>query len=215
VHHLQKTIEFASDIGARAVVVHAGYVDMSHRTPDLIQLHEAGRHNTDRYEKDKMKLVLQRHSKARQHMDFLMAGLDALLPALQKAGITLALENLPSWEALPSEAEMEEIARHCDSPCIRYWHDFGHGYIRDALGLCSHRRWFEKLAPFAAGMHIHDAVSPSRDHLMPPLGKINFAAFKPLIRSDMIAVLEPAPGTPTAAVQEGANVIRQLWDLKE
>ena len=215
VKHTTDTIRFAAEIGAHAVVAHAGYVDVRMITPELIKLYEAGEQCSSRFERLKLKAIVRRDDKARRHLDYLCESIELLLPVLQASRIALAFENLPLWESCPNEPEMEEIARRFDSPYIRYWHDFGHAYIRDALGFTSHKRWLERLRPWLAGMHIHDASSPSRDHLMPPRGKINFASFKEILRSDTIAVLEPAPGTDVADIQEAARRIRQIRETPD
>jgi hypothetical protein len=49
---------------------------------------------------------------------------------------------------------------------------------------------------------------------MPPLGTMDFAAFKPFIRSDMVLSFEPAPGTPAAEVKQGLRTVADAWRTK-
>ena len=65
------------------------------------------------------------------------------------------------------------------------------------------------------GVHVHDALPPAYDHLMPPAGEIDFTAFKKFIQSDIIPVFEPIPGAPLEELQGGVSTIRQAWDLQE
>lgn len=213
--HTKRTIEFAAELGAKAIVVHAGNVDMKHLTRDLIEMAEEGRQYTPAYEKIKMKLMDLRDRKIKDHIPPLYQSIEDLLPLLTQTGIRLGIENLPSWESIPCETEMQEILRKFETPLIGYWHDMGHGQIRQNLGFIGHKRWFEKLSPRLVGMHIHDVMPPAGDHVMPPMGKINFQDFKNGIQSDTVLVLEPAPGLPTAEIIEGRRLISEAWDMPD
>jgi sugar phosphate isomerase/epimerase len=213
VKNTARTISFAAEIGARCVNMHGGYIDMWKSTPDLIDLYTDGKQYSDKYDKLKMKLLMVREKKAKKHLDSLCLGVEALMPELERTNVVLAFENLPFWEAVPSEMEMEEIHRRFNSPLIRYWHDMGHGQIRENLGFISHKRWMEKLSPLIAGMHIHDVLPPAHDHLMPSRGEMDFSAFKSLIRPDMILVLEPSPNTSEAEIRAGMNTITAAWGI--
>lgn len=210
-HHIARTVHFAAEVGAEAVVLHAGTVDIWPISPRLIALYNKGEAGSPRYEKLRMKLLERRERKAPRHLERLQEGLERLLPTLQEAGVRLAMENLPTWESVPLESEAMDICRRFDTPLIACWHDFGHGQIREDMGFIAHRHWIEKLEPHLAGFHVHDLAGPSADHLAPGRGKLDFTAFKTFIRSDTIAVLEPAPGTPESELQEGIRVIRQAW----
>ena len=214
-HHLQNTIRFAAEIDAGVIVTHAGNVQMKPLTPRLIELCAAGEQYSDAYEKTRMKLLLAREKAVAPQMAHLYTGIEKLLPLLAETRRVLAFEMLPSWEAIPTEVELEKLLRHFDSPWVRAWHDLGHGQIRENLGLTSHARWVTRLGPWLAGMHIHDVVPPANDHLMPPLGKLDFALFRETGRRAIVRVLEPAPGTPAEAVSEGLAFLKTAWNLEE
>jgi len=208
---LIRTIGFASEIGARRIVLHAGSVEMKMLTRKLVGLCEAGKQFTPRYERIKLKLHMQREKKVRKHLDNLYGALERLLPILQDASVTLALENLPSWEAVPNEAEMGTILQRFDSAWLRYWHDIGHGQVRQNLGFIAHRHWLTTLSPWLTGMHIHDVQPPAKDHLMPPNGEINFTQFGEFVKPGIPLVLEPAPGTPPRALLDARRFLDQVW----
>jgi sugar phosphate isomerase/epimerase len=208
IDHTIKTVNFASHVGAKAVVVHAGRVRMRHLTRKLIALQESGKQYSSKYERVKMKLLAARDKKVPKYFDALCESLEELVPALEAAQVKVGLENLPSWEAVPTEVEMESLLARFGSPWIGYWHDFGHAQIRQNLGLINHKYWLERLAGAAAGVHVHDCDPPARDHLMPGLGAIDFAGLLPLLPAETALVLEPAPGTPHADVENGIRVIR-------
>lgn len=213
VRHTIKTVEFAANLGAKSVVAHAGNVEMTNLTHDLLDLCNSGQQYSPRFEKIKLKLLMKREDKVKKHLDNLYRSIDELLPALTGAGVRLAFENLPSWESIPCESEMETILKRYATPLIGYWHDIGHGQIRQNLGFISYRLWLDRLAPRLAGLHIHDVAAPARDHLMPPQGSVDFAGFKTYLKSDMALVIEPAPRTPEADIREGIRVLREVWGL--
>ena len=211
VRHTSHTVTFAAEVGAKAVVVHAGNVHTRKRTRKLIALAEDDKQNTPKYEKLRLKLLMERSKKAQPYLDQLSRSLDALMPTLQECGISIGIENLPSWESIPTETELETILARIDSPLIRYWHDMGHGQVRQNLGFIGHQRWAEKLAPYLVGMHIHDCKPPAGDHLMPPNGNINFSDFRKTAKHAKIWVLEPSPGTPADQVIEGHQHVEASW----
>jgi sugar phosphate isomerase/epimerase len=205
-------VEFAMRVGARVVVCHAGNVDMKRMTRTLVELATDDKQYTPKYEKTKMRLLLAREKKVTKHLDYLSHSLEQLLPVMEDAGIALALENLPTWEAIPTELEMQALATRFDSPSLRYWHDFGHAQIRHNLGLISHADWLRKLQPHVAGFHIHDVKAPGHDHLVPPYGDMDFTQFAELIPQDAVKVFEPAPGVPPDILREGIRFVKETWE---
>jgi len=201
------TIRFAAEVGAHAVVVHCGNVSLRPRTTDLIAMAEAGRRHSERYEKIRLKMLVRRDKRAGRYLDALQRSLEALLPELEAARVRLCIENLPSWESIPTEQEMERLLDGFDSPWIRAWHDIGHGRIRENLGFINHLHWFRRLGGRLAGMHLHDVAPPARDHLMPPAGEIDYRSFQSGVRADTVRVLEPAPGTPAEELVAGSKHI--------
>ena len=211
IRHTSRTIQFAAEIGARFVIVHLGNIRVRSRTRALIGLHEKGKQHGPRYEKHKMKLYVQRDRRAERHLRELHAALGELLPLLKETGIRLAVENLPTWESIPTEPEAEALFRHFDSPHVLYWHDIGHGAVRENLGFVNQVRWLERLQPWLAGMHIHDVLPPAIDHLVPTAGNVDFAALKPFLKPDTALVFEPAPVIERADLVAAMQWIRETW----
>ena len=217
IHLFATTAQFAAELGARCVVAHAGRVGLwwGPLTPKLIELARDGKQNTLRYERLKQKLLLKRDRAVAPHLAFLREGLHELLPELESCGVRLCLENLPSWEALPTEWEAEQLLRELGSPYVGSWFDTGHAQIRQNLGFVDWLRWLARLQPFIGGFHLHDALPPDGDHRMPPQGGINFAAMRPYVSPALPLVLEPMPGTPPEEVRDGLAYLRQVWQLDD
>lgn len=209
--HTRRTVEFAAEIGARSVVMHGGNVEMKALSVELIEIAAEGGAYNPKYEKIKTRLLLERDRRIGPHLDHLKRGLEELLPALEQYKVTLCLENLPTWESIPSETEMEELLKAFNSPWLGAWYDIGHGQIRQNLGFVAHRQWFQRLRPLIRGMHVHDVLPPARDHVMPPKGQIDFKDFSPLIPDGIPLVIEPSAGTLPEDLKTGsALLIAQL-----
>ncbi|MCE9614084.1 MAG: sugar phosphate isomerase/epimerase [Lentisphaerae bacterium] len=211
VRHTTNTILFAAEIGARVVVCHAGNVEMRSYTRKLIQLAKDGKQYSPRYERVKTKLLLKRERKVPPYLEYLEAGIEALLPELERSKVTIAFENLPTWEAVPTEMEIYALCQRINSPHVRAWYDIGHGQIRQNLGLIAQKHWINKLAPMLAGFHVHDVNPPGQDHLMPPDGKVDFAALASVIPPETLKVLEPAPGTPPQLIRAAIEHLNVAW----
>lgn len=204
------TITTAAELGAPFVIVHAGNIKMRSLSDKLVKLIKKGKRHTKQYEQKKMKLLLRRSGKAQKHIDALLSSLQALQPVLEKENVVLAIENLPTWEALPTEAEMETLLTTLQTPHIGCWFDLGHGQIKENLGLISNLHWIKRLQPWIRGMHLHDVKNPARDHLMPPEGDIDFKRFADVLSGDHQLVLEPAPGTPLNSLINARDFFKKL-----
>ncbi len=211
VEHTARTIRFAAEIGADTVVSHSGNVDMKRMTRELIHLAESGQMYSPRYEKTMMKLQVKREKKAQKQLPFLLRSLDELMPTLEETGVRLALENLPTWEAFPTEIEMRSILDHFRSPRLGYWHDVGHGGIRQNLGFVNVERWLERLCDSLAGMHVHDVLPPAADHVMPPRGDLDFDRLKPFALKAPHRVIEPSPRTPREDIVQAREFLESCW----
>lgn len=206
-----ETARFAVSMEARVIVLHAGRVPIHRAVRKLTALAEAGRQAEPRYARQLTRMQDARDRRAAKPFEALRASLAELVPALESLGVTLALENLPSWDAMPTESEMVRLLDEFPSPSLGYWHDIGHGQVRENLGLIHHEAVAHRLAGRLAGLHVHDVQPPTHDHLMPPRGKVRFEKFRDLARQDVPSVIEPAPGTPPEAVREAVDFLRAVW----
>lgn len=211
IKHTSNTIRMAEELGARAVVCHAGNVEMKRVTRDLIEMIERGEQHSRKFEKVRMKLQERRAIKGRRQVGYLYESLERMMPILLATGVKLALEILPTWEAIPTETEFEELFQTFDNGCIGYWHDIGHSQIRENLGFINMERWLERLEPNLVGFHLHDVLPPGQDHIMPPLGQIDFSRYTRFGKPDILRVIEPTTRTPKEEIVEGYRILRECW----
>jgi len=213
--HISKTLRFAAEMGAQVVVCHSGNIDMPRISFDLVRMASHGEQFSEAYEALKLKAQITRDKRAPKQIEYLVESLQKLVPVVQETGVKLALENLPTWEAIPSELEGEQLMKQFHSAGIRLWWDIGHAQIRENLGFINASRWLRRLAPWIAGMHIHDVAPPGQDHIMPPRGQVDFKALSDIAKMDMVRVLEPAPDTEPDQITTALEHLRKAWNLTE
>jgi sugar phosphate isomerase/epimerase len=211
VQHTERTLRFAAQLGAKFVVTHAGNVDMDRFSRQLFDLAASGRPFTPEYDRIRMKMETQREKRAKRHLDALDGSIDRLMPALQETGVRLCFENLPTWEAIPTELELEELLKRRGTQHLGYWHDIGHGQIRQNMGVISHEKWLERLQPFLAGMHVHDVQPPATDHVMPPQGRIDFRRFQRFGTLDIVRVIEPTQRASPEEISQALKHLEEVW----
>jgi len=212
-----RTLAFAESLGARAVVLHAGRIflraflsELNTRT--LVDaLEDEGTPEGPRYQRLLAKALRRRTKKARVCFDGFCFSLEMLLPKFEKAGVALCLENLPSIEAFPDEGEMMMLKRRFDTPALAYWHDMGHGQVRENLGWIRHEEAARLLLPVTRGVHIHDAAPPMNDHLPPGKGMIDFGAFAMYGADAVIKVFEPSESASPDELKEALAFVRHAW----
>ena len=215
VRYTARTIRFAAEVGARIVIIHCGNVEMKNYTKKLIQLYKTGKRLSNLYEKTKFDLLLIREKKVKVHLNHLVNGLNQLKPVLLDTGIRLGLENLPSWEGIPTEPECHSLLKELGKDCFCYWHDIGHSQIKESLGLVNQLKSLQALAPFLGGMHIHDVASGINDHLMPPMGSVDFSRLQKFAQANIIRVLEPSPKLTFCQVARGLAILKDQWQGKK
>jgi sugar phosphate isomerase/epimerase len=212
---VRDTIHLAADLGARVVVAHAGNVEMPHYSYRIMDLLNSRRPESWwtvwRLNRLRTRLDIGRIKAVQPHLDALARSLESLLPDLESMDVRLALENLPSWESVPSEAELGALLDRFRSPFVAAWYDIGHGVIRDKLGFSNPIRWLDKIQSRLAGMHIHDVDSRLNDHLAPGSGTVDFTLFRKWAEQDILRVVEVRPGLPVEALKTGLRTLRAAW----
>ena len=210
-----ETLAFASSVGAKSVVVHAGRVRKASRFWPFLLGRYADENTEDWLFRWRHKRMLKaRAAFAARHLDALRRSLDALLPEFEKAGVRLAVENLPSYDAIPLPDEMDALLlEHGQSPAFAFWHDMGHGQVMENAGYIEHLATVRRFLPHIAGCHIHDVIGPVTDHQGPGEGGIDYAPFAAFAAPGITRVFEPSPAVAPEALKRGLALLRSAWNL--
>lgn len=209
--HTFKTLEFATRVKARLVVLHLGSVDLKDYSGKLKDLVERGERHTPKYEKLKAEALEKREAKKGKFLERLYECLRKIVPEAESRGLLLGCENREAIEETPFEDDFAVLFRELNSPALKYWHDTGHAQIKEHLGLIDHALHLQAYADRLAGFHLHDVQQFTRDHCAPGSGTINFAALKPMVKPDHIKVFEFSPAMPVEALQRGVAHLKAIW----
>ncbi|MGH7941514.1 MAG: sugar phosphate isomerase/epimerase family protein [Limisphaerales bacterium] len=211
VKHTQKTFEFAARVKAGTVVLHLGRIEMKDYTSKLTGLLEKAGQGSKKFRLLQHDALNARESQKEAFFARMKETLRKIVPEAENRGLKLGCENREALEELPLEEDFEEFLRQFENRAIGYWHDCGHAQIKQHLGVISHARFLQMLAPRLAGFHIHDVVFPARDHVAPGAGTIDFAALSRFIEPRHIKVFEFGPSVPVEAARSGVAYIKNVW----
>lgn len=209
-----ENLAFAADIGASAVVLHAGRIlSVSRMWPGVFARISAERTDGFIFRFLNGRMLKTRAKLFPTALDSVRKSLDELLPEFEKRGLQLALENLPSFDAVPQPDEMLALLSDYSSPALAAWFDIGHGQVMENAGYGSAAEAARKLLPRLAGIHIHDVIGPGGDHYAPGTGGIDFGNLKFLADEKLIHTFEPGCGNVSAEeLKKSLAFIRGIWN---
>lgn len=222
--HSLKTIDFAKQLGAKLIVIHSGSMTFSKGffaslfsnegerfTDPLVELLEEGKGGSEEFN-----LLVARAMECQEKFSAVPVkrSVELLSELAERAAendLLLGIENREALEEIPIDAEFGDFLDQLPTDTVRYWHDCGHGQIKENIGFLNHQAHLEALAERLAGFHIHDVTFPGRDHQAPGQGMIDFASLKPFVRPNHIKVFEMSPGLSPEEVTGGIAHIKSIW----
>jgi sugar phosphate isomerase/epimerase len=188
-----ETLEQAALVGAKAVVLHLGFVGPSRNPRFLENLYRRGQLFTHRYARAKVESVRHHQEKFVEIWDRVKGCLDEIVPRATALGLRLGAEARATYDEWPDEREMETVLETFAGTALGYWHDFGHAARKDFLGYHTHAQTLAKRAPYLVGCHVHDCRPPAGDHQALGEGEIDFPTLVKLLPETAWPVLELHP----------------------
>ena len=184
------SIQLAEEIGARAVIVHAGRVAVNPMLEtELRALYDQGQKGSDEYNDLKSELAEERAHNVERYLDATRWSLEQLATGADSAGVRLGLENRFYYYEIPLPDELDLLLREFAGPAA-FWFDTGHAYVLEELGFVDHGEWLSGFGEQLIGVHLHDVrvvrerPNPSdhlvlgtglQDHVVPSTGVVDFA----------------------------------------
>jgi sugar phosphate isomerase/epimerase len=197
-----QTIDFASRLGAPAVVLHLGEVRIGPVTDSLISLVKKGRLLSREFVNKKLRAVEKRESVAARYLERVRDALRRIVAYATEKNIKLGIEGRRGYEEIPSERELPSLLEEFKSPLVGYWHDFGHIQIKENLAFLDHEEWLRTIGPRAIGCHVQDCIWPAQDHQPPFKGNVDLKKLVPLLPKDCQFVWEMSPRKTAEDIRE-------------
>ena len=125
-------------------------------------------------------------------IDKLRLSIETLLPAAEKNGVKIALENMPPGHVGNLSSTIMKIVNEFDSPFFGACLDTGHANIGKENSLIA----FENMRGKIIAFHFHDNDGARDIHLQPPYGTINWTALAKEVTKytyDFPALIEAQP----------------------
>jgi sugar phosphate isomerase/epimerase len=208
-----KTIELASDLGARAVVLHLGRVEIEEPMEEIKRMYREGLASSQEYGQLLSSFREQREARKQVYLDTVRKNLETLARRAEQLGVLLGLENRYYFREIPTFEEMGTLLREFSGAPIGYWHDVGHAAVQENLGWGYQQDWLEAYGGTLVGIHLHD-VTGYEDHLAPLQGEVRFETILASLNESAVRVLELRPEVPLEAVLEGIDHIERLCTRK-
>jgi len=205
------TINNASELGAKAVVLHAGEPEYSGPMSEyLTALFRKGLRGTTAYAEVFDNIIKNRTERMPACYSQGLRSLDELNERAARQKILLGLETRLRFEELACPDEMEDIFRRFEGGSFRYWHDMGHAFCQEQLGFVAEMEYLERFGDRLLGMHVHD-VKNTEDHNSPGAGEIDYSKFiKYFKRSSVLKVFEIHHKSPAGSIVTGRKMLEEL-----
>jgi sugar phosphate isomerase/epimerase len=215
--HSRRSLDFAAQVGARAMVVHLGSVrffwfNPAKRLRRYARSHPGASPATDPcYHRLLAKTAARVGKRRRPFWDQTRRSVDQLLPYAAEKGVRLGLENRERFEELPADADFPEILKNLSMPDhAGYWHDSGHAELKERMGVITQRQLLEENSSRLVGFHLHDVNEDGHDHQSIGKGRIDFKMVRQFWQPHHLLVLELHPRVSTAEVLESKRRIEDL-----
>ena len=208
VKYAAKTIQIASELGARAVVLHLGMIQMDAQK-EFFDLYDAGKIGSEEYERVLEEFKVQRDSRKGKGLDMMLLSMDKVQEAAERYGVDVGIENRYDFRECPNFEEMAVIFEKFGGGRIGYWHDVGHAKVQENLGVVETKEMLDAYGKYLVGVHLHD-VNGYSDHHVPGIGEVDFDLLKKYLKKDTIKILEIHPRETEKDLMDGVDFLKNM-----
>jgi sugar phosphate isomerase/epimerase len=212
VKYTLRTLAYASELGAKAVVLHLGHVEMADPQARFFELHRAGQVNEPEGRRFLVEQTQIRNARRDKYLHAVLRNLEPLNREAERLNVTLGIENRCHFHEIPDLDEVGLILDTFRGGRVSYWHDVGHAAIQEALCICSQSELLASYAEHLAGIHLHD-VNGLEDHLAPGKGNVDFGEILETVPPEAIKILELHPKVKEKDLRTGLDILKHLLDM--
>jgi sugar phosphate isomerase/epimerase len=206
IKYTQRTLDWAEEVGAQAIVLHLGKIPAESSMRALMKLYDDKRIHTEEGKKllgEKMKI---RAREGEKHLSAALQSLDKLAKDAEKRCLFLGVENRYNIQDFPSLNEFKSIFQKFDGSAVRYWHDIGHATTQENLGLVRPGELLEQFGRHLIGVHLHGCRG-YEDHYAPGSGEEDYGQIKKYLRTETVKVVETHHRATREELLEGLNFL--------
>lgn len=209
VKYAVKTIQIASELGARAVVLHLGMVQMDTVREELFGLYDAGKVGSDEHKMKLEEFRILRDRKKGKTLDMMLLSMDEIQKAAERYDVDVGIENRYYFRECPNFDEMGVIFEKFGGGRIGYWHDVGHAKVLENLGIVGTKELLDAYGKLLVGVHLHD-VNGYSDHHVPGIGGVDFDLLKKYLKKETIKILEIHPRETEKDLMDGVDFLKNM-----
>jgi sugar phosphate isomerase/epimerase len=213
VKQTKQTIQTASRLKAKAVVLHTGRVEIPDRTRDLIELFNRGLKDSPEFRDLRSDIIRERLEKSGPFFENTLKSLEELDREASARNVLLGVETRFYYREIPYLEELTKILERFKGSQIRYWHDTGHAQLMENLGFCRHQDFLDLTKGHLLGLHLHNIVGCS-DHQPPTRGEIDFKKLLPYIDPTTLKVIEAHHPASSEDLKESKKMLEVVFDGK-
>lgn len=207
VKYTRKTIEWAEETGAQAVVLHLGKVTMDSPMRTLLNFYDQEKIGTDEGKTFLAETLEVRRKKGEKHLTAALQSLEKLARDAERRRIFLGIENRYNIQDFPNVEEFRVLFREFQGSIIRYWHDLGHATSQENLGMVSRGELLDLFGRHLIGIHLHGCRGYN-DHMAPGTGEEDYSQLKKFLRADTIKVVETHHRASREDLKKGLEFLR-------
>jgi sugar phosphate isomerase/epimerase len=211
VKYAKVSIDTASRLGAKVVVLHCGRVEIADYTRQLINFYNQGKNNSAEFLELKEKMLRERALEAEKFLAQTLISIEELNAYAKVKGVLLGIETRFYHREIPSINEIEVILDKFINSQVYYWHDTGHAQLMENLGLARHKDFLERYGGRLIGVHLHDIMG-CQDHLAPLQGEIDFTILKPYLKENTLKIIEAHHPATAEELIKSRNFISKIYD---
>lgn len=171
------SIEWASRLGSKRLVVHLGQVsDVDEQFEEELEMRrmfDSGRAEDPRFAELRQQAITRRARSAGPHVEAARRSLLELVAAARPHGIAIGLENRYHYHEIPQPLEYDQLLDGLSLDEVGYWHDTGHAEVLHRLGFNDRHEWLGRHGARSIGAHLHDVLGIG-DHRAPGNGDVEW-----------------------------------------